>query len=166
MSTTLAIAERELRSIFASTIAWILMAAFMAITGILFTAILLNANVASMQYLFSNISVVFSEAMDAVTIDEASFTVVNGRIRVLGTVSYDPDTTTATFFPDAPLDEGVTYRATVTADATDEGGTGLASDEQWNFTAFALPRVLITSPLDGARNHPRRLLGAAPDRAP
>lgn len=59
MTTTLAIAERELRSIFASTIAWILIAAFMAITGILFTAILLNGNEATLRFLFSNISVIF-----------------------------------------------------------------------------------------------------------
>lgn len=59
MSTTLAIAERELKSFFASTVAWIIAAAFMAISGFLFSVILLNSNEASMRFLISNLSVVF-----------------------------------------------------------------------------------------------------------
>ena len=59
MSTTLAIAERELKAFFASTVAWIIAAAFMAITGFLFSVILLNSNEASLRYLVSNLSVVF-----------------------------------------------------------------------------------------------------------
>lgn len=59
MSTTLAIAERELKAFFASTVAWIIAAAFMAITGFLFSVILLNSNEASLRFLISNLSVVF-----------------------------------------------------------------------------------------------------------
>jgi ABC-2 type transport system permease protein len=59
MTTTLAIAERELKSYFLSTVAWIIAAAFMAISGFLFTVILLNSNEASLRYLISNLSVVF-----------------------------------------------------------------------------------------------------------
>lgn len=59
MTTTLAIAERELKAFFASTVAWIIAAAFMAITGFLFSVILLNSNEASLRFLISNLSVVF-----------------------------------------------------------------------------------------------------------
>jgi ABC-2 type transport system permease protein len=59
MSTTLAIAERELKSFFVSTVAWIIAAAFLAISGFLFSVILLNSNEASLRFLISNLSVVF-----------------------------------------------------------------------------------------------------------
>src|SRR3954470_10410114 len=58
MSATLAIAQRELKSFFVSTIAWIVMAAFLLISGFLFTVILLNSNEASLRYLISNLSVI------------------------------------------------------------------------------------------------------------
>lgn len=59
MSATLAIAERELKSYFVSTVAWIIAAAFMMMCGFLFTVILLNSNEASMRFLISNLSVIF-----------------------------------------------------------------------------------------------------------
>src|SRR5438874_11270439 len=58
MNATLAIAQRELRSFFVSTIAWIVMAAFLLISGFLFSAILLSTNEASLRYLISNLSVI------------------------------------------------------------------------------------------------------------
>jgi ABC-2 type transport system permease protein len=59
MSTTLAIAERELKSFFVSSVAWIIAAAFVAITGFLFSVITLNSNEASLRNLISNLSVIF-----------------------------------------------------------------------------------------------------------
>ncbi|MCC6419003.1 MAG: ABC transporter permease subunit, partial [Gemmataceae bacterium] len=56
---TFAIAERELKAFFASTVAWVIAAAFMLISGFLFTVILLNSNEASIRFLISNLSVVF-----------------------------------------------------------------------------------------------------------
>jgi len=58
MSNTIAIAEREMRSFFVSTIAWIVMAAFLLMAGFLFSVILLNTNEASLRYLVSNLSVI------------------------------------------------------------------------------------------------------------
>lgn len=58
MTNTLAIAERELKSFFVSTVAWIIAAAFMAMCGFLFTVILLNSNEASLRFLISNLSVI------------------------------------------------------------------------------------------------------------
>jgi len=54
----LAIAEREIKSFFVSSIAWIIAAAFMAMCGFLFAVILLNSNEASMRFLISNLSVI------------------------------------------------------------------------------------------------------------
>jgi ABC-2 type transport system permease protein len=59
VTNTLAIAERELKGFFVSTVAWVIAAAFMAITGLLFAVILLNSNEASLRFLFSNLSVIF-----------------------------------------------------------------------------------------------------------
>src|SRR5690242_10370027 len=58
MSATLAIAQRELKSFFVSTIAWIVMAAFLLISGFLFTAILSQTNEASLRFLIQNLSVI------------------------------------------------------------------------------------------------------------
>lgn len=56
---TFAIAERELKAFFTSTVAWIIAAAFMMMCGFLFTVILLNSNEASLRFLISNLSVIF-----------------------------------------------------------------------------------------------------------
>jgi len=58
MTNTIAIAERELKSFFVSPIAWIIAAAFMAMSGFLFSVILLNSNEASLRFLISNLSVI------------------------------------------------------------------------------------------------------------
>jgi ABC-2 type transport system permease protein len=55
---TLAIAERELKSFFVSTVAWVIAAGFMMISGLLFSVILLNSNEASLRFLISNLSVI------------------------------------------------------------------------------------------------------------
>ena len=59
MRTTLAIAERELKSYFVSPIAYVIGAAFLLIAGYLFSVILLNTNEASPRYLISNLSVIW-----------------------------------------------------------------------------------------------------------
>lgn len=58
MTNTFAIAERELKSFFVSTVAWVIAAAFLAMTGMLFSVILLNSNEASLRFLISNVSVI------------------------------------------------------------------------------------------------------------
>ncbi len=59
MRTTLAIAERELKSYFVSPIAYVIGAAFLLVAGFLFSAILFNTNEASMRYMISNLSVIW-----------------------------------------------------------------------------------------------------------
>lgn len=67
MRTTLAIAARELRSYFASPIAYVVTAAFLVVTGYLFTLILLYSREASLRFLFSNMSVLLLIVSPALT---------------------------------------------------------------------------------------------------
>lgn len=59
MSKALAIAGRELRSYFASPLAYVAAAFFMLVSGYLFSLILYNTRQASLTPLFSNLAVVF-----------------------------------------------------------------------------------------------------------
>jgi hypothetical protein len=81
------------------------------------------------------VTATFSEAMDPATLTATTFTVSGG---VTGTVSYAGQT--ATFTPSAALSAGTTYTATITTDATDLAGNGLAQDHSWTF-ATAAPAV-------------------------
>jgi len=78
----------------------------------------------------TRVSVTFSEAMDSSTITTSSFTLDS----IAGSVSYDSDTYTATFTPDANLDESTTYTATLSTAITDAAGNPLASAYSWSFT--------------------------------
>src|SRR5438874_7607211 len=57
--TTLAIAQRELKSYFVSPVAYVLTAFFLLIAGYLFSLILLQSNEATLRYLQSNLSVIW-----------------------------------------------------------------------------------------------------------
>jgi sugar lactone lactonase YvrE len=81
------------------------------------------------------ITVTFNEAMDASTFNSSTFTVATaGGIAVLGTVSYDAATRTATFTPASPLSYGTHYTVTVTTGVKDEAGNPLGSALTWGFT--------------------------------
>ena len=86
----------------------------------------------------TDVTAVFSEAMDAATIDSATFTLVpEGGSPVAATVAYDPDTMTATLNPDADLAPGTLYTATTTTTAADLAGNHLQADHTWSFTTAA-----------------------------
>lgn len=80
----------------------------------------------------SAISVTFSEAMDASTINATTFTVKAGSTAVPGTVSYSGNT--ATFTPTDNLATSTSYTATVTTGVKDLAGNQLASDYVLTFT--------------------------------
>ena len=112
------------------------------------------------------ISAVFSEDMDPLTINDNSFTLscVFPCEAPLGSVSYSVGSRTAVFTPEAVLESGTTYTATITTEASDLAGNALAgnqgelldaSDYLWTFTTTVetIPEnisVLSTQPLDGA----------------
>ncbi|BBO17612.1 conserved hypothetical protein [Candidatus Brocadia pituitae] len=101
----------------------------------------------------STITATFSEAMNAATITNSTFT-ING---VAGTVSYSG--TTATFTPSSPLAYSTVYTATITTGVTDVAGNPMTANYTWNFTTEAAPdttppTVNATSPQNSATNVP------------
>lgn len=59
LRTTLAIAQRELKSYFVSPVAYVVTAFFLLVAGYLFSLILLQSNEATLRYLHSNLSVIW-----------------------------------------------------------------------------------------------------------
>jgi hypothetical protein len=106
------------------------------------------------------IAVTFDQAMDATSITTASFTVTGpGVTSVLGGVSYDAATHTATFTPAGPLAASTTFTATITTGAQSATLVPLASDFVWNFVSGAdadttAPTVIATNPADLAASVP------------
>jgi hypothetical protein len=103
------------------------------------------------------ISATFDSIMNAATLTPLSFTLADGIIPVLGTVTLVGNT--AVFTPAAPLDPSTLYTATVTTVAADLAGNGLAADFVWQFTTGVLPDttaplVILTAPLDEAIDVP------------
>jgi hypothetical protein len=85
-------------------------------------------------------TVIFSEAMDSLTINITTFTLKGpGGAVVAGTVSYIG--TTATYTPTVNLAHNTFYTVTVTTGAKDLAGNALASDYSWTFTTGAAPDI-------------------------
>ncbi len=87
-------------------------------------------------------SAVFSEPMDPITINAATFTVTDGGLAVAGTVGYDLGGQIASFAPTnaAGFDAGKTFVATIKSGAAgvrDAAGNALAADRVWSFTTGA-----------------------------
>ena len=113
----------------------------------------------------SAITATFSEAMDASTISDTTFTLEAVTDRgmdpaaldarsLAGTVAYSASSLTATFTPSADLSYGTWYRATITTGVTDTTGNGLAQNYVWDFQSglnpdSTAPTVVSTSPEDG-----------------
>ena len=101
----------------------------------------------------ANITAKFSEAMDAATITNSTFTLKQGASAVTGVVSYAG--TTATFNPTSNLLASKPYTATITTGVKDAAGNALAANKVWSFTTGATtdstaPTVSSTSPIDTA----------------
>jgi uncharacterized protein (TIGR03437 family) len=99
----------------------------------------------------------FSEAMNPTTITPLTFTLQNGLTPIGGTVSYVG--VTATFTPSSNLPADTLLTATITTEAQDPQGDGLASNYVWTFTTGAAPdltppTVSSTVPANGATNVP------------
>ena len=82
------------------------------------------------------ISATFSEAMNPLTINNTTFLLMRGAISVPGTVTYAGATNTASFTPAAPLLNGTPYTATITTQARNLAGNGLATNYVWTFTTL------------------------------
>lgn len=105
------------------------------------------------------VTATFSEAMNADTLDTASFTVgVDGETPMTGTVSLDAATNTGIFQPSGgDFAAGATYLATITTAVASENGKVLSSAYQWAFTTgtgadSTAPTVTSTDAANGATN--------------
>jgi hypothetical protein len=101
--------------------------------------------------LSTNVEATFSEDMDASTIDGTTFTLTKqGATTPVGaTVAYDAANKKVVLDPNADLDQGATYTATVkggTGGVKDLAGNALAADKTRSFTtAVAAPSNLLFS---------------------
>jgi hypothetical protein len=82
----------------------------------------------------SVVTVTFSKAMDANTVDTRSFTVQG----VTGVVSLNAEHTVATFTPTGLLTKNTLYTATITSAVKDLSGNALVSSKVWTFTTVAV----------------------------
>ncbi len=101
------------------------------------------------------ILVLFSEAMDPLTINTATFNIRNGNTLIAGTVSYSGNT--AIFSPSVNLNAETVYTGTVTTGAKDLGGNAIATNYTWNFTTakepdVKAPTVILTDPTNNSIN--------------
>ncbi len=99
------------------------------------------------------VTLTFSEAMTASTINATTFTLKQGTTAVVGAVAYSG--TTATFTPTALLSAVTIYTATITTGAKDVAGNALAANTVWSFTTggdIVVPTVNSTDPLNNATN--------------
>ncbi len=118
------------------------------------------ANGATGTPINQSVTATFSEAMNPVTINGATFTLkAPGGVAVAGTVTYASAGSIATFTPSANLLASTLYTATITTGATDIGGNAMALPYVWTFTTAAAPdttkpTILSTNPLNAATNVP------------
>jgi hypothetical protein len=115
------------------------------------------ANLATAVPLNQAVSATFSEAMNPLTITDATFTLRQGTTPVAGTVSYAG--VIAIFTPALNLGLNTEYTATITTGATDLAGNALAAPHSWIFTTGAAldvfaPTLLSTVPANLAIDVP------------
>ena len=92
----------------------------------------------------TTVQATFSEAMDPATLTPSSFGLKDsGEDAVAASVSYDAESRRASFSPAAPLKESTTYRATISAVASDPAGNGLKSPYSWSFDT--VPRYTLSN---------------------
>ena len=111
------------------------------------------ANNATLVVVNSKATVTFSEAMNAATITNTTFTLKQGSTNVSGSVAYSG--TIATFTPASSLTANTVYIGTVTTGAKDASGNSIASNYTWSFTTAAAadvtaPTVLTMAPANSA----------------
>jgi len=98
-----------------------------------------------------NISVVFNEPMDPLSITTTSFTLKNGTSNVEGLVFYSNNT--ATFISTNNLAANTKYTVTISTGAKDLAGNALASNNEWVFTTSNTSATLSMVNLGNSANY-------------
>ena len=101
------------------------------------------------------IAATFSETMDPLSINQATFTIEQGTTPVKGKTTYAGNT--AIFSPARDLETDTVYTATITTGAKDLAGIELESTYVWSFTTGTTPdttppTITSTNPADKAPN--------------
>ncbi|HEX5745864.1 MAG TPA: ice-binding family protein [Archangium sp.] len=99
----------------------------------------------------AKVSVVFSRAMDPLSLTTSTFVVKQGSTPVSGTVAAGADGTTAIFTPTSSLAGNTVFTGVITAKARTPAGQALAKDHTWSFTTGATadtapPEISATNP--------------------
>ena len=125
------------------------------------------ANGATSVAATTELTVTFSEPMDAATISSATLELRNAaNALVPATVTYNATTLVATLTPGAALAPSTTYTATVLGGASDPrakdvAGNSLPANTTWSFTTVAAdvtpPTVTATTPANNAVNVSRSI---------
>ena len=97
------------------------------------------------------IAITFSEAMDSSTINNVTFSLKNGSVAVVGSVSYSGKI--ATFTTTNTLLAGTTYTATISIGAKDLAGNAIASNNILTFKTKATTTTLAEVDLGAAINY-------------
>jgi len=108
-------------------------------------------NAATGVVLNKKISATFNEAMDASTINLATFVLRQGATAVPGIVTYSG--VTAVFTPSANLLPNTNYTATITTGAKDPAGNAIEGNHIWTFTTLVSivpPDILGNASVFGA----------------
>ncbi|WP_372643371.1 Ig-like domain-containing protein, partial [Ancylomarina sp.] len=111
------------------------------------------ANNATDVVLNKVVTATFSEAMDPLSINTSTFTLMQGTNAISGVVDYSG--TIATFTPTNALSAEIIYTATITIGAESLAGKTLAADKVWSFTTGILPddispSISLTDPVNNA----------------
>lgn len=93
----------------------------------------------------------FSESMDPLTINDSTFTLMQGSTQVSGTVTYSGSK--ATFTPFVLLNPVTTYTATINTGAKNLAGKALSNNSSWNFTTGGSLSALAAIDLGTAGNY-------------
>jgi hypothetical protein len=103
-----------------------------------------------------NISITFSEPLDATTVNNNTVTLrlSSSGAFVPGTVAYVAATRTATFTPASALSQGVNYTVTAASSITDVAGNALGADFQFTFTTgdTSAPFLILATPANLTTN--------------
>jgi hypothetical protein len=104
-----------------------------------------------------NLTVVFNELMDSMSINSSTFLLTQGTNQIAGTVSYSGNS--AVFNPASYLAVNTTYTATITSKAKDRAGITLSANFTWSFTTGKTvgvdgPVIIFTDPYNGATSVP------------
>ena len=96
----------------------------------------------------SLVRVTFNKEIDALSVNQSTFTLRNGGTSISGMVAYNSSTRTATYTPSANLLYETTYTATITKNVKDLAGNTMVADYSWTFTTQSQTPVKPPAPVN------------------